>query len=128
MRTFAASVGYVVEADKKGYFYNRLGQWAEYGSPAEGYVWSDEEVAAIKDACAKGTTKWELTPAKLHPAIYDDRSGVTVITDKSQSINSVQLHSLQNVHVPSAGGTIFDHSKVATRLGGNNFMAAAKSL
>lgn len=81
-RQATAVIGYIIEGDKPGYFYNRLGQWHQYKAVAEGYVWSDEEVAAIRQASDSATTKWEIQPQTAHPALYDDRSGATVVTGK----------------------------------------------
>jgi len=120
--------GYVVEGDRAGYFYHRMGLWTQYKSPADGYVWSDVEVAGIRDASEHSSVKWEIKPAKVHPALYDDNSGVTVITGTGVSLRDVSLPPSNGVNVPTGDGKIFDISSIAARLGGNQVIVASNSL
>ncbi|MEF2250108.1 MULTISPECIES: hypothetical protein [Ralstonia solanacearum species complex] len=123
-----AVIGYIIEGDKPGYLYNRLGQWHQYKAVAEGYVWSDEEVAAIRQASDAAKTKWEIQPQTAYPAIYDDRSGATVVTGKGVPIGSLTVHPLQGVTVPVTNGALFNLEQVSGRLGVNHIASVMVSL
>lgn len=62
--------GYIIEADKEGYYYHRTGGWIHYENSAMGYVWTEEEVEQILTAAQENAKDWELKPALLHPATY----------------------------------------------------------
>nr|CBJ53092.1 protein of unknown function [Ralstonia solanacearum CFBP2957] len=95
---------------------------------AEGYVWSDEEVAAIRQASDAAKTKWEIQPQTAYPAIYDDRSGATVVTGKGVPIGSLTVHPLQGVTVPVTNGALFNLEQVSGRLGVNHIASVMVSL
>ena len=128
MQTFSAKVGYILEGDKPGHFYNRLGQWAQYGSVPEGFVWSEEEVAAINAASAGSHAEWDIKPKAIHPAIYDDRTGVTVVTDAPKLLSDTQLQVMHGIAVPHSNGKVFDIESVKAKLGVNMVARAMASL
>lgn len=74
--------GFIIEAEKPGYYYHRSRMWIAYDKPEKGYVWTSEEVRAILDAANKDGAKWELKPGKLYPATYiAPTQGITEINN-----------------------------------------------
>lgn len=122
--------GYIIESDSSGFFYNRIGQWAQYGTAAEGYVWSEEEAAAIYRASTSAQTTWPLKPKLVHPALYDDTVGITIVTGAPTAISSLanSIATTSNAIVPDAGGQIFDVQVVAKKLYVNLMSVAMHSL
>ncbi len=115
--------GYVIESQNKGHFYHRAGFWAKYSSPAEGYVWSPAETAAVA-SLPGGAQKAELA----HPAIYDDQTGVTVLTGKAVPVNSISAPPGQSAQVPDQGGVVLDLKAVTSKFGVDNIVGGAMSL
>jgi hypothetical protein len=62
--------GFIIEADKSGYFYHRTRSWIKYDKPEVAFVWPEEEVKQIIEAASLKPEEWELKPAHLHPATY----------------------------------------------------------
>lgn len=62
--------GFIIEADKKGYFYHRTRSWIQYDNPAQAYVWPEEEVKKILEAANNNPREWKIKPALLHPSTY----------------------------------------------------------
>jgi hypothetical protein len=117
--------GYVIESQNKGHFYHRSGSWAKYTSPAEGYVWSPAESAAIaKTTLSHGQQRAELA----HPAIYDDQTGVTVLTGKAVPVGTISAPPGETAQVPDQGGTLFDMKTTTSKLGVDNIVGGAMSL
>lgn len=62
--------GFIIEANKSGYYYHRTHSWIQYEKPEKAYVWPESEARKILEAAEKNPKEWELTPAVLHPATY----------------------------------------------------------
>lgn len=62
--------GFVIEAEKGGYYYHRTRGWIQYDSPTRAFVWSKEDAEQILESSKKNAKKWKLLPGKLHPATY----------------------------------------------------------
>lgn len=133
MSTLSAKFGYVIEANVPGFFYNRVGQWTHYGSAAEGYVWSEDEVVAIREKALRAKSPWPLELELAHPAVYDDSLGITVVTGSAVPVSSLIGHSNpagepNNLVVPDSGGKKFDVQIAASKLGVNMIGGAMHSL
>lgn len=129
MSGLSAKFGFIIEADTPGYFYNRIGHWVEYKTAAEGYVWSEDEAVAIQSI----STDWSIKPRLVHPAVYDDTVGVTIVTGSPAPIASLTgISTLAStpgaVKVPDGGGAKFDLSIVTAKLGVNRVGSAMHSL
>lgn len=62
--------GYIIEAEKGGYYYHRTRGWIQYDSPTKAFVWSKEDAEQILESAKKNPRKWKLLPGKLYPATY----------------------------------------------------------
>lgn len=62
--------GYIIEAEKKGFFYHRTRAWIQYENPNQAFVWPPEEVEKIIESAKKLPDEWELKPAQLHSATW----------------------------------------------------------
>lgn len=62
--------GYVIEAEKDGYFYHRTRGWVRYENPEQAFVWPIEDVESILESAKKNSHRWKLLPGKLHSATH----------------------------------------------------------
>jgi len=62
--------GYIIEAEKDGYYYHRTGSWIKYDSPTQAYVWPEKEAKEILESARENPKAWRLNPDKLHPATF----------------------------------------------------------
>lgn len=120
--------GFVVEADERGFFYTRTGEWVKYKSPAKAYVWSEEEVAAIQDAAKTSKVAWPLTPTYIHAAIYDDSTGATIVTEVGKPLSAVTMKRGAGVSIPDKGGIPQDIQASLVSLGAAQMIASGVSL
>lgn len=120
--------GFVIESVKEGYFYHRLGYWVKYLSPADAYVWTEEEVSTIIQASEKES--WEMKVLTLHPAIHDVKSGITVLTESGIPYQKIIRKLGKVVEVPLNGGKILDLGKEINSMLGTrvSFVGSSMSL
>lgn len=114
--------GYIIEADKPGFFYHRSGAWVPYQTAAQGYVWTADQASSIRDAANPG---WALKPTHAHPAIYHPSTGTTILTGAPDLVTSVAGNG--PVDVPTANGTVFD-LKTVSQLAPGSVTALSMSL
>lgn len=76
--------GYIIEAEKDGYYYHRTRSWIKYDSPTRAYVWTRREAKEILASAEKNPKEWRLKPSSLHPAtFYAPVAGRVVINQPS---------------------------------------------
>jgi hypothetical protein len=116
--------GHIVEASERGLFYHRSGFWQRYLTPAEGYVWSPAQVAAIHSA-GKG---WKIRPAFAHPAIHDVTVGLTVLTGGPVPLDKLEIHEKAAERIPNNGGAFFDLKAATSRIPSQSIVDVSMSL
>jgi hypothetical protein len=78
--------GFIIEANKSGYFYHRTRSWVKYDKPEMAYVWTEEEVKKILESSVKNAKEWELKPGTLYPStFYAPVAGKVEINNPSYS-------------------------------------------
>lgn len=117
--------GCVIESDEQAFYYSRTGDWVKYITPAKAYVWDKDEVASIIELASR-SGDWPLLPTRIHPAVYDDESGTTVVVGKASGATAID--KFDRKEVPNKGGVLRDIQATLVGLGVSQVVATDVSL